>query len=518
MTPFWPDPLFQSPPSSHFQDNHPLLIFDDFDRARILHDLEKVPFDAKGELPSCAQLSTILHQYFEYINPFTPFIHMPSFGVKTCPTLFLLLLLAVGDVYSEHRTLEQWARRSFKFLLDQQIERYEVSDEELPITTIQALNMWVYHLAYVRSDDPKAMLQATHNRITLSYACQSLQTQAENSVMTEGDDESAWISWIQSETRRRTLMSVYMADTMISMFMNVAPLLRVSQLKVPLPESDDLWYAESHQKWQRLRRTQKKVVSLHFNEVLADLMSAGALIKDCNGVVGLHVIAVGIEEMIAMARRLREVDGQGHICSKALMAKSREALEGWKAAWQLGSQRETTKAQYIAILSAWCCAEISLAAPEVILTTVFKVSRAKDPSPLVKTFLKDMDQFLQHLDADILNNLMSAAAAAVCHVESLSDFGTVTECITTVEASVFPNVITSIFDSGLTLWFTVKVLEKIGRYVPRAENEILPRLLKALNSIPWVKELSLEGNASIAALLGDLLIKMRIWGICLNLF
>jgi len=481
--------------------------FDDFDRSRILHDLEDVPREKKGELPSCAHLSRLIKQFFEFVSPYVPFFHMPSFSVKTYPTLFLLLLLAVGDVYSEHRTVEEWARKSFRYLLRLEIEKYENSEEDLPITTIQALNMWIYELVYVRSDESKAHLQATHSRVTLAYAAQQLQQEEElYRARREGNDEVAWVSWIKSETRRRTLMVIYMTDTMVSMFLGVPPLLRVAELRVPLPESDDLWYAESHQKWQQLRRKGKKGRTIQFNEVLADLMNAGDLIRECNGVVGLHVIMVGIQEMMAMARRMKEVDGEGHVCSTALMAKAREALEIWKASWQASqSERATTKSQYLAIMSSWCSAELSLAAPDLLLTMVHRVSTTLDQGALMAEFLEEMEHKCKRID---LNLLMTATAAAISHVEVLSEFGSIEECLSVMETTVYPSVISSIFEGALTLWFAVRVLERVGRYVPRAEKEILPRLLRAVESIRWASQLQ---NTSIAGLLGDLLMKMKVW-------
>jgi hypothetical protein len=507
LIPFWPDPLFQSPPAG--LSLHSLTMgFDDFDRSRMLHDLEDVPYQYKGELPSCARLSAILRQYFQYVSPYTPVIHVPSFGVKTSPTPFLLLLLAIGDMYSEQQTLERWARKSFRYLLRLEVEKYETSESTLSLTTIQALNMWVYELVYISSDETKSVLQAAHCRATLSYACQKLQQDEElyRTRKQDGDDEIAWISWIRSETRRRTLMSIYTTETVISMYLSVAPHLRVSQLKIPLPEADELWYAESHQKWQQLRRLGRRGPSIQFNEVLSDLMNAGNLIREYNGVVGLHVVMIGIEELIVMARRLREVDGEGHVCSRALMAKSREALEAWKSSWQESqSQRATTKAQYIAIMSAWCCAELSLTAPDVLLGMVYRVSTTKDQAALMKKFLREVDDATKHLD---LNQLLSTAAAAISHVESLAEFGSVEECLSVIETTVYPSVITSIFEGGLTLWFSVRILERIARHVPRAEKEILPRLLKAVDSIGWATHLR---KNSIAALLGEILIQMKVW-------
>jgi hypothetical protein len=48
-------------------------------------------------------------------------------------------------------------------------------------------------------------------------------------------------------------MSIYLTDTSVSMYLGVAPMLKLSELKVPLPEHKDLWYADSYQAWLETR-------------------------------------------------------------------------------------------------------------------------------------------------------------------------------------------------------------------------------------------------------------------------
>ena len=127
VTPFWPDPSFQSPlanPLFHGSSS-PDISFDDFDRSRILHDLNLVPLHCRGDLPSSTRLTTILRQYFQFVDPYTPCIHISSFSVKGCPTPYLLLLLAIGDVYSSNQSLERWARKAFRHLARREVDLFE---------------------------------------------------------------------------------------------------------------------------------------------------------------------------------------------------------------------------------------------------------------------------------------------------------------------------------------------------------------------------------------------------------
>jgi hypothetical protein len=123
---------------------------------------------------------------------------MQSFSVKTYPPLFLLLLSCHRRCVLGASNSRTVGAKVFQISLRLEVEKYENSEEDLPVTTIQALNMWIYELVYARSNESKAMLQATHSRVTLSYAAQQLQREEElYPARREGIDEAAWISWIK---------------------------------------------------------------------------------------------------------------------------------------------------------------------------------------------------------------------------------------------------------------------------------------------------------------------------------
>src|SRR5579859_3928566 len=158
MLPFWPDPLLATPVPGPFiseSNDRSRIAFDDFDRSRLIHDLQDVPNHLKGQLPSAFHLTTLIRQYFTHVNPLLPFIHMPSFSVQSCPTIYLVLLLVIGDVYSAEKTGEIWARQTFRYLMRAEIHRHENEGQMMDITSIQALNMWVSELTY--SAEPSTM-------------------------------------------------------------------------------------------------------------------------------------------------------------------------------------------------------------------------------------------------------------------------------------------------------------------------------------------------------------------------
>jgi hypothetical protein len=479
-----------------------------------------VPEDSKGELPPPARLTEILRQYFQNTSPLAPIPHVPSFSVRLCPSIFLIYILGIGDTYSPQKTVNRWARKAAKHMVRLEIERYETLDQPLSIPIIQAISIAVLELAY--SGDAKLMLRATHHRVTLASACRKLQEEEEEDDEKESDDEAGWILWIKRETRRRTLMQVYLTDTSISMHHGLTPMLRISELAVPLPSSNELWFADSYPRWRQIRLSENQLrrgeSTLHFSEILSDILhNDGKLLSQCNEIIDLTAVSIGLQEVISMTRRLMEVDGRDDVWFQSLMKKSREALKAWKVSWQ-SKERSTTRAQFIALMSSWCSAELYMSAPKFILEMVYKVSTAKDISRLVANFVEAADGALSKMDGKTFNNLVTAASAALLQVETISEFISLDDCISTIRAAVYPNVVSSLFFGGLCLWFSVRVLRRGGPENENIEVGIIARLKAAVASIQWENRTSNSGDSSITGILGELLVHIKVWGMLLLLY
>ena len=453
----FPDPafFFNESPTFLLPENH-ALVFDDIDRSRLIYSLNDVPDDSKGELPSPNRLTEILRQYFENISPLAPIPHVPSFSVRLCPSTFLMFILGIGDTYSSEKTVERWARKAAKHMVRLEVHKYETLDQPLSIPIIQAISIAVLEHAY--SGDAKQILQATHYRVTLASACRTLQEEEEEDDEPESEDEVGWILWVKRETRRRTLMQVYLTDTSISMH--------------------QLWFADSYLKWQQIRHSENQLrrgeSTLHFSEILSDILhNDGKLLSQCNEIIDLTAVSIGLQEIISMTRRLMEVDGRDDIWFESLMKKSR-------------------------------------AAPKFILEMVYKVSTAKDISRLVASFVEASDNAISRMDLKTFNNLVTAASAALLQVETISEFISLDDCISTIRAAVYPNVVSSLFFGGLCLWFSVRVLRRGGRENENIEVGIISRLKTAVASIQWENRTS--GDPSITVILGDLLMHIKIWG------
>ena len=236
-------------------DSNHGLVFDDFDRSRIVYHMRDIPIEISLPLPPPTELNRIIKQYFEYVSQITPWLHVSSFSVRTCPTDLLLLFLAIGDVFSSEKMLERWARQASAYLILQNVEEFENSRRVLPLLTVQALGMYAVELAY--SGDPQKIARSMRYRVCIACACRDrLREEMEENKF---DAEDSWVSWVSRESRRRTLTHPYYAEMSISLHLGLPPMLKLSDLTIPLTSSNEVWFAGSESQWQELYIMESRV-------------------------------------------------------------------------------------------------------------------------------------------------------------------------------------------------------------------------------------------------------------------
>ena len=121
---------------------------------------------------------------------------------------------------------------------------------------------------------------------------------------------------------------------------------------------------------------------------------------------------------------------------------------------------------------------------------------------------------LGNMDTATFNKLVTASTAALLQVETLSEFTGINDCISTIRAAVYPNVIGSLFLGGLCLWFNVRVIRRNGRGYSSMADGIISRLRNAVGAIQWAGILAPGDGSdiSIMGILGELLFMTRVWG------
>jgi Fungal specific transcription factor domain len=513
----WNVPLLPvSSPLLRLDDNH-ALVFDDFDRSRLAHDLKNIPMlgvEMDPPLPVPAELTRMIKQYFEYVSQINCWFHVSSFSVRTCPTDLLLLLLAIGDVFSTHKTLERWARVASAYLMQQKVEEFENFGTPLPFATMQALSMYVCELAY--SGDPQRIARSMRYRVCLASACRDMLREEREDSGTKADEN--WMDWIKRESRRRALFNIHHSEHSIELHLGFPSILKLSDFDMPLPCSNEVWFARSEAQWQELYFFESHVRprNLRYNKLLSGLLhDSHTVVSECRDTIHLASLSIVLFELICMTRRLVESEGENGTGSQHLLEKTREALDAWKTTWE--SVQMITKGQYLALMSEWCSAEIYLGAPDFILKMLPEISMRSDSIlTLAAEFVRQADLIATDIDPAQFNSTLNACAAALHYIETIAEFTSFADCLFTLRASVIPSVMGSIFLGGLCLWFSLKVIRIRGRSNPATEEKVVQRFRTALSSIRWgPHDLSATDDAFIV-LLGNLIAQTQVWGIKLN--
>jgi hypothetical protein len=117
------------------------------------------------------------------------------------------------------------------------------------------------------------------------------------------------------------------------------------------------------------------------------------------------------------------------------------------------------------------------------------------------------------MDAEGFNNVMAAAAASIFHIEAISEFNSIEECLSTMRATVYPTVVTSIFAGAICLWIAITALKRAERVSARVHTEIRPLLVTALGKIQWRSTTTKDGKMSKVPLFGELLKGTNVWSI-----
>jgi hypothetical protein len=174
------------------------------------------------------------------------------------------MLLAIGDLFSAKRTLEQWARQAAAFLHHKEVKQFEEDGVRLRLPTIQALTLCLPEFAY--SGNPRKIARATRYRAVVASACRQMVQQELKNTYTPDDHD--WPTWISREARRRTLLMICDLEISIACLVGLPQMLELYDLSIPLPCANEIWYAMSEHEWQdrSLRQYIQRGIPLRCNE------------------------------------------------------------------------------------------------------------------------------------------------------------------------------------------------------------------------------------------------------------
>ncbi|BGP71258.1 hypothetical protein NBRC10513v2_004626 [Rhodotorula toruloides] len=166
--------------------------------------------------------------YFHHFNRVYPMLHAPTCNPKSTLGQLLLISLGIGTVYAPvtgalqlGRVLIEVARRGMEHLINR--------DNSIHVAMFRRLrifNNWEQH-----------------------------KPQSSSSL-------AQWSVFIANEERRRTAMVCFLLEGEVTTLLHLPPVIPWSDIKMPLPCSDDLWNAPTAEAWLELKANAPEPASI----------------------------------------------------------------------------------------------------------------------------------------------------------------------------------------------------------------------------------------------------------------
>ena len=226
--------------------------------------------DAAG-FPPPEILDIALGLFFRRFHPTVPFIHVPTFCVRSVPPHLLFAMCLIGLSILGTTGALRFVSKMFSSFLDR------VSDEmatcasgtapPLQQVTVYATALLTLHLATMTGDkDSLAQCQMLY--ASLIAICQ------QNGLFFSGDgedldlliselheSENQWKAWCRVESTKRLILSLSTLDAWNSSILSRSPIIRSELVSIIAPCSDYLFNAKSATQWHSLLRSGQSVVA-----------------------------------------------------------------------------------------------------------------------------------------------------------------------------------------------------------------------------------------------------------------
>ena len=223
------------------------------------------------DFPPAEILDIALGLFFRRFHPTIPFIHIPTFCVKSTTSSLLFVICLVGLSILGTTGATRFVSRMFSPLLER------VSTELASCTSGAAAStqqMTLFGTALLTlmlatlTGDKDSLAQTQMLYVSLTALAQQNGLFAANDgqdldeLLTESDEsESQWKAWCRVESAKRLILSLLTLDSIYSNLLNRSPLVRSEAVAMYAPCDDLLFQAKSATQWRSLVRSGRKQTS-----------------------------------------------------------------------------------------------------------------------------------------------------------------------------------------------------------------------------------------------------------------
>ncbi|EKG09641.1 Zinc finger C2H2-type protein, partial [Macrophomina phaseolina MS6] len=207
--------------------------------------------------------------FFEKFHPTMPLLHEPTFDLNKEPKQLVAAVACIGCLYTPMESRFATSRKMFEEAHGA-LEEYTREDR----SRFQAT--WVLQ-AYILLEtcgiymcDDSLLLKAQNIHSSLVGAIRELQmthdghasrletpTSPEPIPETVGHTSAGlrkqWLGFVEDESRKRCIYSIYLLDSQLSVACNLRPQISALEIKYKLPCADDLWSAPTSEAWETIQ-------------------------------------------------------------------------------------------------------------------------------------------------------------------------------------------------------------------------------------------------------------------------
>ncbi|KAL8376485.1 hypothetical protein RB595_007534 [Gaeumannomyces hyphopodioides] len=229
--------------------------------------------DKNGDTPalSLEMMRDCLREYWDHVSSRLPIIHQPTFSANRCPTLLLLVMLALGAASLRSRdstgTLAGYGCFADVVILGLRWEIVTAEEATPPVSLAVAQSLLLLEF-YEKLYSSRKLHERAHiyhsATLTLlrrgspligragSESPPEYHASAEHSHGAAQDSRSWWIRWAETESMHRVVFAAFMMDVLHAAMFGHAADMAPHEIRLPLPCDDNLWAAPRPEEMRQL--------------------------------------------------------------------------------------------------------------------------------------------------------------------------------------------------------------------------------------------------------------------------
>ncbi|KAI1112420.1 fungal-specific transcription factor domain-containing protein [Nemania sp. NC0429] len=217
------------------------------------------PYPSNTALPSADFLNLCIKQYFVRFNPVFPIVHAPSFRPSSENAILLLSVCSVGALFMGSATAAAQGRKIFQMLNKANLSSWDTyirRDAREWRSLVQASIIGQTFGMLSGQPDTVCMTESFHGTV-IAWARQGGFFKIRSAplpIIDESDvsKEDSWRRWVDAEESVRLVLALYIHDSEFATTFHHEPLLRHNLEKLPVCNSDELFFAPSAADWYNL--------------------------------------------------------------------------------------------------------------------------------------------------------------------------------------------------------------------------------------------------------------------------